>query len=593
MAVYRKESLETLRQRIDLVEVIGGYVDLKRSGAAFKGLCPFHDEKSPSFMIQKGDKHYHCFGCGAHGDAIQFLMSHVQMRFSEAVEHLAQRFQVPLEQVESEEIPKGPNKKVLIETLEHAAAFYHFYLLHTPEGHEALQYLYQRGVDLEFIKLFGLGLAPKEPGLFRKVMQEKQIGESLLLDTGLITQGQNGQYRELFAGRITIPIQNPMGGIIGFSARKYREETFGGKYVNTPETALFKKSHILFGLNYSRRRIAKERKAIIVEGQIDALRLIKEGLNLTVAGQGTAFGESQVKELLHLGVNQIYLALDSDNAGQEAIVKIGNFFQKAGVEVGVVQMPQGSDPDSYIRERGVDAFVGLLEASCDYLTFLYNHYSKQINTHSPAGKQQLVLQIAMQIRSWEQTVMVHESLRKLARLAAVPEEMMGIGQHHTPNLYIKRSDTAGAYVVDPNRVLEADFLRWLLHLGEQDKRFVEIAKQNIRVEDFQDHACRCFYQAYLQAHENQQPKDLLALAIQLADEEGQQLLSDLTSKRINKQRGDLYFTESLQRLLERNWMEQREAIKRQIQSGRCSDEEVLRLVKIFDEIKAASPTIKV
>src|SRR5262249_1487277 len=156
--------------------------------------------------------------------------------------------------------------------------------------------------------------------------------------------------------RITFPICDAAGAVIGFSARKYLETTFGGKYINTPETPLFKKSRVLFGLNFSRRRIAKEKKAIIVEGQIDALRLIKAGFNLTVAGQGTAFGEGHVKELLNLGVSEVFLALDGDEAGREATHKIGNLFQKEGIEVRVVNLPGKSDPDTFLKEKGPEAF---------------------------------------------------------------------------------------------------------------------------------------------------------------------------------------------------------------------------------------------
>lgn len=303
MVLFSKDSLETLKQRIDLVEVMSAHVDFKKSGSAYKALCPFHDEKTPSFMIQKGDSHYHCFGCGAHGDAIQFLMSHQKMSFIEAVESLAQRFHVHLEKLEDKEEQKGPSKALMKEALNFAAQFYHHALLHTAEGHEALQYLYKRGLDLDFIRHFQIGLAPKaHPGLLRKVMQAKSIYPDVLLEAGLLGEGRDGNFRDFFSDRIMFPIHHHTGGVIGFSARKYKEDTFGGKYVNTPETPLFKKSKVLFGLNYCRRRIAKERKAIVVEGQIDALRLIHAGFNITVAGQGTAFGEGHVKELMTLKI---------------------------------------------------------------------------------------------------------------------------------------------------------------------------------------------------------------------------------------------------------------------------------------------------
>ncbi|MFQ5728878.1 MAG: DNA primase, partial [Waddliaceae bacterium] len=326
MPLFSKESLDILRQRIDIVGVVSSHVDLKRSGASYKGICPFHDEKTPSFIIQRGDHHYHCFGCGAHGDAIQFLMNYLKMSFSDAVESLAERFQVHLEYTETKAESKWPSKALMKQALEVASRFYHFSLLHTPEGHAALKYLYGRGIDVDFIRHFQVGLAPATPGILRKIVHEKSISDDVMVAAGLLSPRASGGYRDFFLDRITFPIHHATGAVIGFSARKYKEDTFGGKYVNTPETPLFKKSRVLFGLNYTRRQIAKERKVIVVEGQLDALTLIHSGFNFTIAGQGTAFGEGHLQELIKLGINQAFLALDSDEAGFEAASKIGNLF---------------------------------------------------------------------------------------------------------------------------------------------------------------------------------------------------------------------------------------------------------------------------
>ena len=361
MPIFTPESLEAVRQKIDLIEVLSVHLDLKKAGASYKALCPFHDEKTPSFMVQKGDSHYHCFGCGAHGDAISFLMSHQKLTFVDAVESLAQRFHINLDYAESTNTASGPNKIDLKAALNYAADFYHFMLLHTEEGQQALNYLISRGLDLDFILQFQVGLAPKAGGLFRKIMHARYVKDQTLADAGLILPAKDGGWRDFFYDRITFPIHDPSGAIIGFSVRKYKEETSGGKYINTSETALFKKSKVLFGLNYSRKRIAKERTAIIVEGQIDALKLIQAGYNLTVAGQGTAFGEGHVKELLRLGIHLVYLALDSDSAGQEAASKIGDLFLREGVEVKVAELPKGSDPDSFLKEKGPEAFGELLK----------------------------------------------------------------------------------------------------------------------------------------------------------------------------------------------------------------------------------------
>lgn len=587
MALFTKESLERLRQRVDLVDVLSGYLEMKRSGASYKSLCPFHDEHTPSFMIQKGDTHYHCFGCGAHGDAIQFLMSYQRMTFSESVESLAQRFNVTLEKIEDHQEQKGPSKARLKEVLESASRFYQFYLLNTPEGHRALEYLRSRRLDMEFIRTFQLGFSPSQSGILQAVLYKQGFDKELLRETGLL--GQSG--REFFHERIMIPIRDAVGAVIGFSARKLKESTFGGKYVNTPETPLFKKSRILFGLNYCRRRIAKERKAIIVEGQLDALRLIQTGFNFTVAGQGTAFGEGHMHELLQLGVNEVYLALDGDSAGREASVKIGNLFQKEGVEVYIVPLPEGVDPDALLNKQGSEGFLKLLEQRIDYLTFLVQHLSKKIDMQSPAAKNELVETLSARIREWHQPVMVHESLRKLANLVQVPVEMISAGTAAS-QMYVRKVARVGNISIDPHRILEADCLRWLLLMGEERSELPQLAMLNLSADDFSISTYRLIYERYISAYQEGRPRDLLSLAIDLGEEEGQQVLSEVLEKKINRDRALDHFQQTLLKLLERRWMEKREEIKRKIQSGQYSDDDVLELAKEFDQLKRSQPVLQ-
>lgn len=585
MAIFSKESLESLKQKVDLVELLSSHIELKRSGSSFKGLCPFHDEKSPSFIVHKGDSHYHCFGCGAHGDAIQFLMQHLKLNFAEAVENLAERFQVKLETVEGTFENKGPNKAKLKEALDVAAHFYHFCLLHTDEGHQALQYLYSRGIDLEFIYQFKIGLAPKSSGIFRQVMKKKGFFDEVLQDAGLLSQSQTGGLRDFFFDRIVFPIHNATGDVIGFSARKYKEETFGGKYVNTSETALFKKSKVLFGLSFSRRRIAKERKAIIVEGQIDALRLIHSGFNITVAGQGTAFGDDHVKELVKLGVLQVYLAFDADGAGQQATYKVGHLFQKEGIEVRILQLPSGYDPDLFLRERGAESFLELMDKGIDYLTFLISYLSKTVNANSPAGKNELIHQAAKQIREWNHPMMVHETLRRLSHVMNIPENMIGMGVDPTSNIYIKKSASVGVQTVDPDKILEMDILRWLLLLSEEQSHLIELVKKYISVEDFRTEACRKIYQAWVNQSSSSSKPDWLSLLVETDHSESQLVFAELTQKKINIEKADLHIVETLQKILDRNWILKREEIKIRIQSGQCSDDEVISLAKQFDSLK--------
>ncbi len=600
MPIFTKESLENLRQRIDLVDVLSSHLDLKRTGASYKALCPFHDERTPSFMLQKGDKHYHCFGCGAHGDAVSFLTTHLKLNFSEAIENLAQRYHIHLETTEGSAENKGPQKALLKEALIQAARFYHFFLLHTAEGHQALDYLFKRGLTLDFIQHFQLGLAPKIPGLFRQVMYSKFIKNETLLEAGLLTQKENNK-RDFFYDRILFPIRDGLGSIIGFSGRKYKEDTFGGKYVNTPETVLFKKSRLLFGLNYVRRRIAKERQAIIVEGQIDALSLIYRGFNITVAGQGTAFGEGHAKELMNLGVQKVYLALDHDEAGREATKKIGHLFQKEGIEIRVINLPINKDPDSFLQEQGSEAFLKLMEESQDYLTFLVAHEAKRINHDSPSGKNELVQLIAKQIREWNHEVMRYESLRQLAHLTQVPESLILNDQTGQPSLYIRKVGTAGLPTIDPDRILETDFLRLLLARAEIEPATFEIALLNIQPTLFRTAVCQAFYQVCMEERKKQvaegtsnQPyaKDLLSVLMLVDHADCQLLIDEIIQKKVSKERQEAQFYETIQKLLDRHWMQQREEVKMKIQSGQASDEEVSNLVKEFDRLRANPPKVK-
>ena len=583
MPLYSKESLETLRQRIDLVDVVSSYVKMQRSGSSYKGLCPFHDEKTPSFLIHKGDTHYHCFGCGAHGDAISFLMGYVKLSFMDTLEMLSERFQVPLETIEEEE--KGPSKGRLKSALERACLWYRFFLLHSEEGKVALMYLYQRGLSLAFIRKFEIGYAPHHGEMLFKLLREEGFSDEELLSAGLLRQTSTGWKKDFFSERITFPIRDRTGAVIGFSARKFHEETFGGKYINTAETPLFKKSHVLFGFCYSRQRIARDRKALIVEGQIDALRLIDSGFDFTVAGQGTAFGEGHLKELLQVGVNHVYLALDADKAGQEAAVKIGDLFQNKGVEVTIVKLPEGSDPDSFLRSDGKEAFEELLVKGIDYLAFYYEHLSKGQDLASPSKKNEIVEAVATKIRHWEQPVMIHESLKRLATMAGIPETALG---GEMPSVQYVKRESLMKPIVDPDLVLEMDLLRFLMLSEEKSPQVLEIIQKNLSVDSFKLSSCARLFEAYLTL-ETEERKSWILLASRLGKEEDQKLLSDLLQRKINLLKVEEGATETVKKFLTRGWMDRREQITAQMQNSQSSEEEMFALAKQFDELRKNPP----
>lgn len=584
MPLYTKESLDLLRQRIDLPEVIGSYLALKKAGSSYKALCPFHEEKSPSFMINRGDTHYHCFGCGAHGDAIAFLMNYQKLGFVEAIEALAERFGVVLERIEKVE-STGPSKMLLREATELASQFYHFLLLYSEEAAPALKYLYERGIDISFIEQFQVGFAPRDRKALQKLLHGKGFSDLVLEKAGLVSVSDQGPNRDFFSERITFPIRDGVGHVIGFSGRKFKEETFGGKYINTSETPLFKKSQVLFGLSYSRKRIMKEKKALIVEGQIDCLRLIQQGYDWAVAGQGTAFGEGHVRELIQLGVQSVYLSLDADTAGEEAAVKIGDLFQKKGIEVWIVELPVGQDPDAILRQKGPQFFENLLKQPLDYLTFLVKKFSKSYRVETPTGKHQLAQMLVERIRSWDQPVLIHESLRKLAELLKVPPEVINVGS--APSMMIKREGHATNDYVDADKILETDLLRLLFFSGDEAQKLIQAAKANLKPEQLKVPMCRRLFEQVL----DEPNVDLLTCAAGLEKEEEGDLVLEMMKRKINpeKARESLQFT--LKRILERNWLEERERIKLALHSGSLTEEEALELAKQFDQLKKQIPTV--
>ncbi len=590
MPLYTKESLDILRQKIDLFEVLSSYIDLKRAGSVFKALCPFHEEKTPSFILNRGGGRYHCFGCGAHGDAIGFLMNHMKMGFIEAVENLAERFGVTLERENRVEI-EGPSKSLLKEALYHSCRFYHFMLLYSNEGHQALEFLYNRGIDLNFIRRFEIGFAPKEKKALHTFLKSKGFSDLVGKKSGLLFISEEGRIRDFFSDRVMFPIRNGIGAVIGFSGRKRDPESSGGKYINTPETVLFKKSQLLFGLNYSRKKIIKEKKALIVEGQIDCLRLIQEGFDFTVSAQGTAFGEGHVRELLILGVQTILLALDGDDAGQEAAVKIGDLFQKKGVEVVVIKLPQGKDPDLLIREKGPEWFAKQLNGGSQYLSFLVERLGKVHNLATPVGKSALAEEIMEKVRRWEHPIMVHETVQQLAGLVQVPVNLLGIQPQEQRK--VKKEGRIEKEPIDADKIIETDLLR-LLFLAENEKhRLFSIAEANLKPFHFKVEICQRLYALLMNSYQAGEATDLLSCAGGLEKEEESGIILEIMNRKIQLEKAEKIFISTVEKLFQRKWMEEREKIKLELYKGNLSEEETLGLAKKFDSLTKQIPVVTI
>lgn len=363
-----EESIRKVADASDIVEIIQGYFPLKRAGTSWRAICPFHKEKSPSFHVNPSRQSFHCFGCGAGGGVFRFVMDYEHLDFPSAVRKLAQRAGIALEEDnDPAERQRRDLRGRLMELHREAAAWFHLNLLRNRDADHAREYLKRRGITKETAVTWQIGYAPAGWETLRNWALEKGFTREELLQGGLLTarEGDERGGYDRFRDRLMFPIRNDYGEVIAFSGRILNDSQKEAKYVNSPETPVFSKGRVLFGLDKSKRPMIEAGEAVVMEGQIDLISAFEQGVTNVVAPQGTAFTPDQAR-LLRRFVERVILCFDSDTAGQNAVEKSLPALLAAGIGVKVASLPRGEDPDSMIRSRGVEAFRTLLGTSADF-----------------------------------------------------------------------------------------------------------------------------------------------------------------------------------------------------------------------------------
>ncbi|MFW6007285.1 MAG: DNA primase [Halanaerobiales bacterium] len=362
---------EKVKNSVDIVEVISEYVDLKKVGKNYKGLCPFHQEKTPSFTINPEKQFYHCFGCGVGGDVYEFMMEIENITFKESLNLLSERagLQPPSRTNKQKEYYNKRDKLFNINNL--SARFYHYLLLNKDVGKKALSYLNKRGFTEKDIKKFELGYAPDRWKSLLNFLVKKGYQKEELVKAGLIRK-KNSNYYDRFRGRIIFPIFNIRDEVLAFGARLLDEEnTDMPKYLNSPGTLIYNKGNNLYGINWAKSSIRKTGEAIIMEGYTDVLTAHKAGINNTVASLGTALTRSQAKVLNRLA-DIVYIAYDADTAGAAATLRGLDILKKSGLKVKVINLPEGEDPDDFIRNNSKKDFLNLQNKALSLIDFKIN-----------------------------------------------------------------------------------------------------------------------------------------------------------------------------------------------------------------------------
>ena len=360
---------DRVKQQADIVRVIGEYVRLKKSGQNFSGLCPFHQEKTPSFSVSPVKQMYYCFGCGKGGDVFQFVMELEKSPFPEAVRTVAEKcgIAIPKPRERSpEERRENQQRSALVEMHREAAAFFAKHLMQSPEGKAALGYLEDRGLDYESITRFGLGFAPSGGDTLFRTLKSK-FAEKDLEVSGLVGRDQSGRFYDRFRRRIMFPISNEAGKVIAFGGRAMGDDM--PKYLNSPETPIYSKSTVLYHLDRAKEALRHSDFAVLVEGYMDAIAVARAGIGNVVASCGTSLAESQIK-LLSRFTQRIVVNYDPDTAGQAATERSLTLLLEKEFDVRVLALPGGADPDKFIKEKGVEAYAKLLVQSPPYLDYL-------------------------------------------------------------------------------------------------------------------------------------------------------------------------------------------------------------------------------
>ena len=480
---FSEELIEEIRQRNDIVDVISGYVKLQKKGSSYFGLCPFHNEKSPSFSVSRQKQMYYCFGCGAGGNVITFIMEYENYTFAEAVRLLAERAGIEVPEVEySKEAKEKADMKATLLEINKLAAKYFYAQLKTEQAKHAHTYLTRRGLTEETITAFGLGYSNKYSDDLYKYLKTKGYSDELLVKAGLISASEKGVY-DKFWNRVMFPIMDANNRVIGFGGRVMGDGE--PKYLNSPETEVFDKSRNLYGLN--RARTSRKSYFLICEGYMDVIALHQAGFTNAVASLGTAFTSGHAS-LIKRYVNEVYLTFDSDGAGTKAALRALPILKEAGITAKIIRMDPYKDPDEFIKNLGAEAFEERINKARNGFLFSLEVLERDYDMNSPEGKTAFYNEAARRLTEFEEEIERNnyieavaekyhisiESLRKLVAKIAIKA-----GQA-TPASKPKQAAGKERGKEDGNLQSQKILLTWLI---DNEQLFKQI-KKYISPQDF-------------------------------------------------------------------------------------------------------------
>ena len=463
---------DRVKQQSDIVRVVGEYVQLKKAGQNFRGLCPFHSEKTPSFNVHPTRQIYHCFGCGKGGDVFSFVMEMEKCEFPDAVRTVAETCGIAIPRAKErspEERKENQQRAALLEMHREAQAFFGKQLEGTLEGKAARAYLEDRGLDKAAIERFGIGYAPSGGDALLRFLRQK-YSEKLLPSSGLITRDDSGRLFDRFRRRITFPIANESGKIVAFGCRALGEDQ--PKYLNSPETPIYSKSNVLYHLDRAKEALRRQDFAILVEGYMDAIAVARAGVSNVVASCGTSLAEPQIK-LLGRFTRRIIVNYDPDTAGQTATERSIGLLLERDFEVRVLALPGKADPDKFIREQGAEAYVELVKQAPPYVDYLIAR-ARQMDLTSAEGKLRAVNFLLPYVQKIPNRILRSEWATRIAQQLRVDEPVLRAALSKAAAERRSEVKTQPELMTRPAKPVERRLIRMLIE-GEGFRR--ELAEQ--------------------------------------------------------------------------------------------------------------------
>ena len=529
MALFIPDNiLDQILDRCDIAEIISSYIPLKRAGRNYKALCPFHHEKTPSFMVNPEKGIFHCFGCGIGGNAFSFIMKYERLEFPEVVKMLAKKTGIVL----PERTARGSEEALslisgMYKTHEFATAYFQN-ILNSPAGKRAREYLVDRGIQKEAISKFKLGLAAGGWDGLLTYLKRKGFKEGLIEKSGLIIQrSDKSGYYDRFRGRLIFPIFNQKDRIIAFAGRVLDDSL--PKYMNSPETQIYNKSRILFGLNFAKRDISEKDTAVIVEGYTDLMVPYQAGLKNIIASCGTALTPEHIRLLKRHSRNAI-MVYDSDKAGEMATLRGLDLLLAEDMHIGIAQLPQGFDPDSFVRKYGIEAFRELLKKPVSLFEYKLNLLLTAHGTDETESKIKIADEMLKTISKVPNTILRSEYIKRLAESLGLHEDALRM---EAKKIKKERDSSSYSYKMqtvsfkNEASISEADKI--IVGLMVEDNNLISVVRKKLESDEFSNKSARRIVEFIFKFNEQNRPVSYSALMNHLNIDGLENILSEIAT----------------------------------------------------------------